>query len=172
MQATRHIALLRAVNVGGTGRMPMTDFKALCVDAGFGDVQTYIASGNAVFTTALPEVEIRAALEARLAAYAGKPIATLVRQGAELAAILAECPFADAPGQQVGILFLNEAPSADAIERATGRNGEDIRVGRREIHIHFPMGMGASKLKIPAADSGTMRNLNTVGKLAKMAGLT
>ena len=169
MDATRHIALLRAVNVGGTGRLPMTDFKAMCIDAGFGDVQTYIASGTAVFTTPLPEAEIKAALEFRLTAYAGKPIATLVRQGTEMAEILAECPFTDVPSQQVAVLFLNEAPPADTIARTTGRNGEEIHLGRRELHIHYPMGMGVSKLRIPAAVSGTIRNLNTVAKLVALA---
>jgi Protein of unknown function (DUF1697) len=46
---TRYIALLRAVNVGGTGRLPMTELKAVCCDAGFARVETYIASGNVVF---------------------------------------------------------------------------------------------------------------------------
>ena len=31
----RYVALLRAVNVGGTGKLPMTELKAMCVDAGF-----------------------------------------------------------------------------------------------------------------------------------------
>ncbi len=47
----RYVALLRAVNVGGTGKLPMTELKAMCVDEGFGDVQTYIASGNVVFSS-------------------------------------------------------------------------------------------------------------------------
>jgi hypothetical protein len=46
---TNYIALLRAVNVGGTGKLPMADLKAICSDAGFIQVQTYIASGNVVF---------------------------------------------------------------------------------------------------------------------------
>jgi uncharacterized protein (DUF1697 family) len=49
-----YIALLRAVNVGGTGKLPMADLKAMCGDAGFARVQTYIASGNAVFESRLP----------------------------------------------------------------------------------------------------------------------
>ena len=44
-----YVALLRAVNVGGTGKLPMSDLKALCEKAGFGKVRTYIASGNVVF---------------------------------------------------------------------------------------------------------------------------
>ena len=45
---TRCIALIRAVNVGGTGKLPMSELKSICEDAGFLNVQTYIASGNVV----------------------------------------------------------------------------------------------------------------------------
>ena len=48
--------------------------------------------------------------------------------------------------------------------------GEEIRLGKREIYVHYPDGMGRSKLKIPAAKSGTARNMNTVAKLAEMSG--
>jgi uncharacterized protein (DUF1697 family) len=41
-----YIALLRAVNVGGTGKLPMAELKAMCVAQGFTKVQTYIASGS------------------------------------------------------------------------------------------------------------------------------
>jgi uncharacterized protein (DUF1697 family) len=46
---TTYIALLRAVNVGGTGKLPMAELKAMCIEMGFANVQTYIASGNVVF---------------------------------------------------------------------------------------------------------------------------
>ncbi len=57
------IALLRAVNVSGTGKLPMKDLVALCVKAGFRYVQTYIASGNVVFSTDPTEQSARTALE-------------------------------------------------------------------------------------------------------------
>ncbi|QWT19828.1 DUF1697 domain-containing protein [Bacillus sp. NP157] len=62
------IALLRAVNVGGTGKLPMAELKAMCEAEGFLAVKTYIASGNVVFTSTLKEKAVKAALEARLAA--------------------------------------------------------------------------------------------------------
>ena len=68
---TAYVALLRAVNVGGTGKLAMTELAAMCADAGFTDVKTYIASGNVVFRSSLPEAQVRAALDKRLEAYAG-----------------------------------------------------------------------------------------------------
>ena len=52
---THYIALLRAVNVGGTSKLPMSELKAMCETAGFADVRTYIASGNVLFTSKLGE---------------------------------------------------------------------------------------------------------------------
>jgi uncharacterized protein (DUF1697 family) len=66
-------------------------------------------------------------------------------------------------------LFLDRAPPADALEGVRGQKDEKIRLGRREIYIHYGEGMGSSKLVIPAAKAGTARNMNTVATLAKMA---
>jgi uncharacterized protein (DUF1697 family) len=81
-----YIALLRAVNVGGTGKLPMAELKAMCMAEGFGDVQTYIASGNVVFTSKLAAAEVKAALEKRLQDYAGRPVGVVVRTADEMAA--------------------------------------------------------------------------------------
>ena len=56
---THGMALLRAVNVGGTGKLPMSELKTLCEVAGFADVRTYIASDNVLFTSKLGESAVR-----------------------------------------------------------------------------------------------------------------
>lgn len=70
---------------------------------------------------------------------------------------------------KVSAFFLDEPPPADAVEAARNRAGEEIALGRREIYVHYPEGMGRSKLRLPAAEAGTARNMNTVAKLAEMA---
>lgn len=164
-----YVALLRAVNVGGTGKLPMGDLKGLCEASGFLRVRTYIASGNVVFASPKPEARVKAELEAALEAYAGKPVGVLVRDAAEMAAVLAANPFPDAPPSKTVAIFLDGPPPPDAIERATGRAGEEIGLGAREIYVHYGDGMGRSRLKIPAALAGTARNMNTVATLADMA---
>ena len=163
------IALLRAVNVGGTGKLPMAELKAMCEDAGFNEVRTYIASGNVVFTTRLGEASIRKALEQRLEAYAGKPVGVLVCNAAEMAAVLKENPFPKAAPNRVVAIFLDQAPAASALTDVRHRTVEELCLGRREIYVHYGEGMAQSKLVIPAAKAGTARNLNTVAKLAAMA---
>ena len=164
-----YIALLRAVNVGGTGKLPMTDLKAMCEKAGFKKVKTYIASGNVVFTSSKSEAQVKKALEAALEAYAGKPVGVLVRTPTEMAAVLAANPFPDAPTNATVAIFLDAKPPANALELATGIREEKMALGEREIYVFYGDGMGDSKLKIPAAKTGTARNLNTVAKLAEMA---
>ena len=165
----RLVALLRAVNVGGTGKLPMAELKAICRAAGFGDVETYIASGNVIFACPAGPEAAKQALEAALEVHAGKPVAVFVRTAAEMAAVAAENPFAGCEAKKVSAFFLDRPPPADAAETARNRAGEEIALGRREIYVHYPEGMGRSKLRLPAAEAGTARNMNTVAKLAEMA---
>jgi hypothetical protein len=50
-----------------------------------------------------------------------------------------------------------------------GQAGEEVRLGQREIYVHYGGGRAKSKLGIPAAD-GTARNLNIIAKLTALAG--
>ena len=164
-----YIALLRAVNVGGTGKLPMAELRTLCESAGFKDVRTYIASGNVLLRSDSSAVQVKAALEAALARYAGKPVGVLVRTGAEMAAVIAANPFPTAAPNRVVTIFLDGAPPADALDTVRHLKGEQIVPGKREIYVHYGEGMADSKLIVPAAKNGTGRNMNTVVRLAAMA---
>jgi uncharacterized protein (DUF1697 family) len=166
---TAFVALLRAVNVGGTGKLPMTELKAMCEAAGLAEVRTYIASGNVVFTSRKSEAAVKKGLEAQLEAYAGKPVGVLVRTAAEMEAVRAANPFPKAPASRTVAIFLDAAPPADTLEAVRGRKDEHIGLGRREIYVHYGNGMAKTKLVVPAAKAGTARNMNTVATLAKMA---
>ena len=163
------VALLRAVNVGGTGKLPMSELKAMCEELGFAEVRTYIASGNVVFTSRKSEAAVKAALEKRIAAYAGKSVGVLVRSAAEMAQVSADNPFPKAAPNRTVAIFLDTAPPKDTLAAVRGRKDEAIKLGKREIYVHYGEGMGQSKLVIPAAKAGTARNMNTVATLAKMA---
>src|SRR3984885_3077718 len=83
---TKYVALLRAVNVGGTGKLPMTELKSMCDASGFLNARTYIASGNVVFESNLTESAVKASLTKCLSTFAGKPVDVMVRTGPEMAA--------------------------------------------------------------------------------------
>jgi len=169
---TAYVALLRAVNVGGTTSLPMADLRALCERAGMAGVRTYIASGNVVFSSSRSEQAVQGVLEAALEAHVGRPVGIVVRTAEEMAAVLAENPFRHAAPNRTVAIFLAAPPPEDTISGATSRADEEIALGRREIYVHYPAGMGTSKLKIPAARTGTARNVNTVARLAAMAAET
>jgi uncharacterized protein (DUF1697 family) len=166
---TRYIALLRAINVGGTGKLPMSDLRAICEEAGFAHVQTYIASGNVLFESKAAASKVKAELEARLHAHAGKQVDVVLRTAAEISAVLKANPFPKGEAKHTCAIFLDKPPPSNALARVAGQQDEEIRLGKREIFVHYPSGMGRSKLRIPAAKAGTARNMNTVAKLAELA---
>lgn len=166
---TAYAALLRAVNVGGTGKLPMQDLKAMCEKLGFTKVKTYIASGNVVFASAKSERTVKAALESALQTYAGKPVGILVRTAAEMKQVLEDNPFPKAPPNRTVAIFLDESPPKNTLSTVTGASDEEVRLGKREIYVRYGNeSMAHSKLKIPAAKAGTARNMNTVARLAEM----
>ena len=163
------VVLLRAVNVGGTGKLPMSELKRLCEKAGFRNVRTYIASGNVVAEREGPEGKAKTALEAELRSYAGKPIGVIVRTATEMAKVVADNPFPNRSASQTVAIFLDLAPPTDALRDVKGQANEELGLGAREIYVHYPDGIGRSKLRIRAAGAETARNMNTVAKLAAMA---
>ena len=163
-----YVALLRAINVGGTGKLAMSDLHALCEAAGFEHVATYIQSGNVVFTSRSGMAEVQRRLETALAAKVGKPVGVHLRTPAELASVLERNPFPDVPGSQVLVLFLDHAPAPGALDDLVIPGRETVRLSGQEVFVHFPDGMGRSKLKIPYAKTATGRNVNTVAKLLEL----
>ena len=139
---TDFIALLRAVNVGGTGKLPMSELKAICETAGFKAVRTFIASGNVVFGSDKSEAEVKVALEQRLAAYAGKPVGVMVRTAAELAGVLSSNPFprlrptAPSPSSST-------AAAGRRVGELSGQGDEKLELGKREIYVHYGDGMAS-----------------------------
>ena len=166
---TKFVAFLRAVNVGGTGRLPMNDLRKMCNELGLADVQTYIASGNLTFGSDESKASIKTALEDKLRDYMGKDVGVVVRTASELRATLNENPFPDRDPKFTVAIFLDRKPPKDALEMVTGQNDEDMELGTREIYVYFGSGMGRSKLRIPAAKDGTTRNMNTIKKMVALS---
>ncbi|EJZ20670.1 DUF1697 domain-containing protein [Rhizobium sp. Pop5] len=164
-----YIALLRAVNVGGTGSLPMAELKAICEDIGFSDVKTYIQSGNVLFRSHESEKAVEEKLDEALGKKMSKRPGVMVRSRKELEGIAADAPFPEAKPNFLLVYFLPEKAPDDALEKMVAPDGEEAKLAAREIYVHYPNGSGRSKLKLPALKPGTSRNLNTVRKLTEMA---
>ena len=168
---TSYIALLRSVNLVGNSVLKMADLRAIADELGLASVRTFIASGNLLFTSDMPEEHLRRVLEERVAEHMGRSVRVIVRTAAEMEAVARANPFANAAGNNTLVFFMNEPPPADLL--ATVRNKADderVAIGSREVYVAYgERGIGKSRLRIPAAESGTARNMNTVAKLAALA---
>jgi len=165
---TVYVALLRAINVGGR-KLVMKDLAAIGNELGFGGCRTFIASGNMLFTSGEREETVKKQLEHALREHMGAEVPVMVRTAQEMDAVAAANPFSDKPGNRVVAMFLDDRPPRDALASATGIRDEQMELGYREIYIFYGDGMADSKLRIPAAASGTARNMNTVARLAELA---
>ena len=142
--AQTYIVFLRGINVGGTGKLPMADLQALCQRAGLANVRTYIQSGNVICESSLDEAAFLKTLDDALAKRMGKRVPVAVRTADELAAVVAGNPFPEAEPAKVGILFLTTSVGKGFLANASSTTGEEVRLGKREVYIHYPNGMGTS----------------------------
>lgn len=165
---TAYAALIRAVNVSGTGKLPKEDLKALGEACGFDHVRTFINSGNLLFTSDLAEGAVKERIEEKLADYFGKPVPAFVRSTEEMAEAVRENPFGDDKPSRVMAHFIDEKPVQAMIDAARDVQGERLALGPRLIYVSYGEGIGKSKLKLPAVKQGTARNMNSVARMAEM----
>ncbi len=165
---TAFVALIRAVNVAGTGKLPKEDLKAMGEACGFADCRTFINSGNLLFMTDLGEAEAKARIEARLADYFGKPVPAFVRSAREMAAAVARDPFIDDKPSRRYAHFIDETPSQAMLDAARDVAGERMALGPRLLYVSYGEGIGKTRLKLPAVKQGTARNMNSVGRMAEL----
>jgi uncharacterized protein (DUF1697 family) len=176
------VALLRAVNVGGR-KVPMADLRKLVERLNFSEVQTYIQSGNLVFIGKGTAAAIEAKLEKAIAAEFGIEVPVIARTAEQWKAYLqVPKPFAEAAAATPNwvLLGLSKSPprkEAVAALRERAKNGERIELSGDGLWFHYASGVGESKLTPASIDKAvgsplTARNLNTVRKLAEMAGVS
>jgi uncharacterized protein (DUF1697 family) len=170
----RYAALMRAVNVGGKGSLPMTDVREMLAKAGFDDPQTLLASGNAIVGSNLEPAEIERTFEAGIEQRFGFRTDVLVRDAEQLTTVMAENPFPefakDRPSAFIAY-FLRGGVDGDLADlKSFCGFGEEIAVGPGCLYLCYPEGSGTSKLSGATIERklklrGTGRNWNTVGKL-------
>jgi uncharacterized protein (DUF1697 family) len=176
---TTQIAFLRAVNVGGNAKLPMADLRAAAEKLKLKHVSTLLQSGNLLFATSARPLASEKLLEAMCAANFGLKTNIFVRTHAEIEDLIAGNPFrAEAksdPGHLL-VLLMRDAPDAKSFKKLqSGIVGRElVRGAGRHAYITFPEGAGASKLTLAMIErhlgtTGTMRNWNTIRKLAARA---
>jgi uncharacterized protein (DUF1697 family) len=175
----RFIAVLRAINVGGTGKLPMKDLKSACEEAGLLKVATYIASGNLVFDHDGSADTAKAIVAQILRDKFGlTKNHTIIRTPKMLADAIAANPFPDSAADHANRLllhFLEATPPAEAAEALAAWTGpEKHHLAGDHLYVDYIAGIADSKLTTAVLDrslrvAGTARNWNTVRKLLEMA---
>jgi uncharacterized protein (DUF1697 family) len=172
------IALLRGINVGGSNRIPMSNLRTLCGELGWSNVQTYIQSGNLVFSASGKAAALEAKLQRAIESHFGFSISVIVRSAADWPAYIESNPFLDACKKEPHLVMLclsKISPKPDAaknlLERA--KSGERIIQSGNALWIHFAGGVARSKLSPALLDRivgspVTARNWLTVLKLQEM----
>jgi uncharacterized protein (DUF1697 family) len=163
------VAFLRAVNVGGTGKIAMADLKALATDIGLGDPKTLLQSGNLVFEAgAKSPAALETLLVREVEARFGLKTDFMVRTGKALKQAIARNPFPveakNDPGR-LHVYFLKADATVGAVAalNAAIKGRETAKGNGREIYVSFPDGMGKSKLTHATIEKhlgtrGTARN--------------
>jgi uncharacterized protein (DUF1697 family) len=171
----RYIAFLRAINVGGHV-VKMDRLRAVFESLRFGQVETFIASGNVLFDSReLDTAALERQIESRLAKELGYEVATFLRTSGELTDLVARLPFADRDmdGWTLSVAFLKEPPSASSAERVRQlrTDDDDLLVRDRELFWLCRGRMSDSKIWRTPMEKvigmpATLRNVTTVRKLA------
>jgi uncharacterized protein (DUF1697 family) len=175
--AGEHVALLRAVNVGGRNRIAMARLRELLEGLGYGAVRTHLQSGNALFTAAGTPAHVAHEIEGALAEEIGLTAKVLVRTRAELERVVAANPLLDIAGDPARLLvtFLSQAPDRGAVSELAPADFEPdtFALGEREIYAWYPQGVHATRLSNAFWERhlgvvATARNWNTVTRLLEL----
>jgi uncharacterized protein (DUF1697 family) len=180
---TTYVVLLRAVNVGGTGKLPMATLRTVLQDLGYRNIETYIQSGNAIFDAPGSAPTVAEAIAAALAKHLTAPAGVLIRTHEQMGEIIAANPFAaqaNADGAKVHVAFLSATPpktATEGLDRIIAqypKRRDRYYLRGDTLYLHLPDGAAETKFTGKALDrilggTGTARNWNTVLKLHAMS---
>jgi len=171
----RWVALLRAVNLGARNKVPMAELRTLLADAGYGDVRTYIASGNVLLDGPRGRSRVARELERLIADAFDVDTTAVMRTPKELAAVVADHPFGRETSRS-HVVFLAGRPTAAAARRLAAADHSPDRavLAGANVYVQYPAGvqgarLSASRLEQLLDVAGTHRNWRTVAALAELA---
>jgi uncharacterized protein (DUF1697 family) len=176
--AVRQVIMLRGINLGPNRRVPMADLRALFAQAGYGDVRTYVQSGNIVLDSTATAADLERDTASLISQRFGFDVPVVVRTGRQLAAVVKRNPLGDVADdpKRYQVSFLAAKPAPDVLKtlEAAATGQERVVCHGREIYAWHPEGVARSKLWNALAGKGlgvtaTARNWTTVETLLKMA---
>ena len=172
----RVAALLRGINIGPNKRIAMGDLRVIVESLGHTDVETYLQSGNVVFTPKRHVKDVGSALSAAIRDATGHDVPVVIRTGAELAHVVEANPYPVDDPTRVVVAFLGDAVDLGdlALGDLTSYLPDELTIAGRELYVSVPNGQGRSKLmetllKRNLPTTLTVRNWRTVEALAELS---
>ena len=175
---SRHVVLLRGINLGARNRVAMPRLRELLADAGFDDVRTYLQSGNVVLSSPSAPEHVARECERQINENLGLDIAVVTRTRDELAAVVEYNPLREAAAnpKRYQVSFLDAELAAEAADRLAAEvvAPEQLVVNGRELYTWHPDGVGRSRLATRLSGRGlgvtaTARNWTTVESVLALA---
>jgi uncharacterized protein (DUF1697 family) len=175
---TAYVAMLRGINVGGHAKLSMAELRAAFADMGYGEVQTYIQSGNVLFRTSEPATKTQSAIEHGLEREFSLAVKVVLRTRAQLAEVVASNPLSagNRSPAKLHVTFLASKPTMSRVTDLGTRTflPDEFRVAGREVYLHCPDGYGRTKLNNTFFEralgvGATTRTWNTVTTLLDMS---
>lgn len=179
MAMTTHIAMLRGINVSGHKILKMDGLRALFAHMGFHNIQTYVQSGNVIFSTNEPPPGLAAKIEKRILKEFGFDVPVLTKTAKEMAEIVKRNPFVKNSAldqTKLHVTILSDDPPRDALEllQPFAAASEQVRIVGRAVYLYCPNGYGNTKLSNTTIEKklgrrATTRNWKTMKTLLDMA---
>ena len=172
-----YVAFLRGINLGPTNKISMPALRELAADLGYGEVRTYINSGNLIFTSTQTAATLEQEISAAIKSTIGHSIDVAVRTPAQLKKVVTNNPYPEGNPSQVTVAFLTKASGPDAKQKvaAIAKAYEPFTFAGKEVYVHYSHGLGTSKLaerfSAIIGVSATVRNIRTVEKVIALCDL-
>jgi len=171
----RFLSMLRGINVGGKNKVTMRLLKQELASLGLDEVQTYVQSGNVVFTTKLSAADVKTKIERAIKSKFGFDVLVFIRSGKELADVITNSPYRQKDETKLHITFLSQKPKEIPIHDIdSAKSGaEEFSISGKEIYLFCPYGYGVTKLSNNFFErklkvEATTRNWRTVNALLSM----
>jgi uncharacterized protein (DUF1697 family) len=174
------ISFLRGVNMTGHNIIKMTDLADLYRKLGFKDAETYIQSGNVIFSSdrGSKESELVLNIEKGILDKFNYIVPVMLRTNQELADLFNTNPFLEEPDfdpSKMAVIFLHEEPSDNQLQKVADVDypPDKFKIIGREIFTYCPNGFGKTKIYTNFFEkkmgvTGTARNWKTVSTLLSL----
>jgi len=168
----QYVSMLRGINVGGQKRVSMQALKEMYSSLGYTEVQTYVQSGNVIFSANANGSSVKEEIEREIKRAFGFDVLVFLRNRSELAVLVKNSPFKQKDETKLHVTFLSEKPRKIPVDdlNSAKSGAEDFTISGQEIYLFCPNGYGVTRLSNTFFEkklkvSATTRNWRTVNTL-------